>query len=98
MTQISDSKSTGGVLQIPAAATQKNASTASRKAPKPPAPRLKLLVRRLPPGLTQSEFENALGSEWMVGAGRVDWHQYKPGKVSKESVPALRDQVSTAFN
>lgn len=94
MTQISDGKSTGGVLQIPAAATQKNASTASKKAPKPAAPRLKLLVRRLPPGLTQSEFENALGSEWMAGAGRVDWYQYKPGKVSKESVLAFMDQIS----
>ncbi|KAH3476102.1 hypothetical protein KXX05_004865 [Aspergillus fumigatus] len=84
MTQTSDGKSTGGVLQIPAAATQKNTSTTSRKAPKPPAPRLKLLVRRLPPGLTQSEFENAMGPEWMVGAGKVDWYQYKPGKVSKD--------------
>ncbi|GFF24495.1 regulator of nonsense transcripts 3A [Aspergillus lentulus] len=90
MTQISDGKSTGGVLQIPAAATQKNTSTASRKAPKPPAPRLKLLVRRLPPGLTQSEFENALGSEWMVGAGKVDWYQYKPGKVSKDHAKPSR--------
>ncbi|KAF7172095.1 hypothetical protein CNMCM5623_004372 [Aspergillus felis] len=90
MTQISDGKSTGGVLQIPAAATQKNASTASKKAPKPPAPRLKLLVRRLPPGLTQSEFENALGSEWIVGAGKVDWYQYKPGKVSKDHAKPSR--------
>ncbi|GIJ92087.1 hypothetical protein Asppvi_011062 [Aspergillus pseudoviridinutans] len=90
MTQISDGKSTGGVLQIPVAATQKNASTASKKAPKPPAPRLKLLVRRLPPGLTQSEFENALGSEWMVGAGKVDWYQYKPGKVSKDHAKPSR--------
>ncbi|KAF7136878.1 hypothetical protein CNMCM5793_006493 [Aspergillus hiratsukae] len=90
MTQISDGKSTGGVLQIPAAATQKNASTASRKAPKPAAPRLKLLVRRLPPGLTQTEFENALGSEWMAGAGRVDWYQYKPGKVSKDHAKPSR--------
>ncbi|GFF97774.1 regulator of nonsense transcripts UPF3 [Aspergillus udagawae] len=90
MTQISDGKSTGGVLQIPAAATQKNASSASKKALKPPAPRLKLLVRRLPPGLTQSEFESALGSEWMVGAGKVDWYQYKPGKVSKDHAKPSR--------
>jgi regulator of nonsense transcripts 3 len=82
MTQIL-SKSSGGVLQIPASATQKNAP-APKKAPKPAAPRLKLLVRRLPPGLTQEEFETALGAEWKVGAGRVSWAQYKPGKVSKE--------------
>lgn len=77
-------KSTGGVLQIPAAATQKNGPTAPKKPPKPAAPRLKLLVRRLPPGLTQTEFETAVGPEWKAGAGKVDWFQYKAGKVSKE--------------
>ena len=82
MTQIL-SKSGGGVLQIPASATQKNAPVA-KKAPKPPTPRLKLLVRRLPPGLTQEEFETALGPDWKVGGGKVSWAQYKPGKVSKE--------------
>ena len=84
MTQNPGAKSPGGVLQISAAATQKNAPTAPRKAPKPAAPRLKLLVRRLPPGLTQTEFETVLGPEWKTGAGKVDWLQYKPGKVSKE--------------
>lgn len=87
MAQAPTGKSSGGVLQIPVAATQKNAPTAApKKAPKPPAPRLKLLVRRLPPGLTQNEFESAIGDEWKVGAGKVDWFQYKPGKVSKEYV------------
>lgn len=80
MTQIA--KPTGGVLQIPATATQKNAP--AKKAPKPPAPRLKLLVRRLPPGLTKEEFRHAVGEEWSAGTGKVDWFQYRPGKVSKE--------------
>ncbi|KAL4973099.1 Smg-4/UPF3 family-domain-containing protein [Aspergillus desertorum] len=93
MTQIL-SKSSGGVLQIPASATQKNAP-APKKAPKPAAPRLKLLVRRLPPGLTQEEFETALGAEWKVGAGRVSWTQYKPGKVSKD--PAKPSRPSRAY-
>ncbi|KAL5041573.1 Smg-4/UPF3 family-domain-containing protein [Aspergillus fruticulosus] len=93
MTQIL-SKSSGGVLQIPASATNKNAS-APKKAPKPAAPRLKLLVRRLPPGLTQEEFETALGAEWEVGAGRVSWAQYKPGKVSKD--PAKPSRPSRAY-
>ncbi|KAL4995876.1 Smg-4/UPF3 family-domain-containing protein [Aspergillus recurvatus] len=93
MTQIL-SKSSGGVLQIPAFATQKNAP-APKKAPKPAAPRLKLLVRRLPPGLTQEEFETALGAEWKVGAGRVSWAQYKPGKVSKD--PAKPSRPSRAY-
>jgi regulator of nonsense transcripts 3 len=78
-------KPTAGVLQIPVAATQKSGSGAPpKKTPKPPAPRLKLLIRRLPPGLTQTELETALGDEWKAGAGKVDWLQYKPGKVSKE--------------
>ncbi|KAL4746516.1 Smg-4/UPF3 family-domain-containing protein [Aspergillus terricola var. indicus] len=93
MTQIL-SKPSGGVLQIPASATQKNAP-APKKAPKPAAPRLKLLVRRLPPGLTQEEFETALGAEWKVGAGRVSWSQYKPGKVSKD--PAKPSRPSRAY-
>lgn len=75
-------KSTAGVLQISAAATKPGAP--AKKAPKPPTPRLKLLIRRLPPGLTQSELEASLGQDWKVGGGKVDWLQYKPGKVSKE--------------
>lgn len=84
MTQTAPGKSTAGVLQIHAAATQKNPPKPAKKPPKPAAPRLKLLVRRLPPGLTQAEFETALGEEWKTGGGKVDWFQYKPGKVSKE--------------
>ncbi|KAL8933488.1 MAG: hypothetical protein Q9211_005758, partial [Gyalolechia sp. 1 TL-2023] len=50
----------------------------------PSALRLKILIRRLPPGLTEEEFQIALGDEWRVGGGRVDWASYKPGKVSKD--------------
>lgn len=84
MTQPAAGKPTAGVLQIPVAVTHKSASTPAKKAPKPPTPRLKLLIRRLPPGLTQAELESALGEEWKAGAGKIDWLQYKPGKVSKE--------------
>ncbi|CAG8936905.1 unnamed protein product [Penicillium salamii] len=89
-------KNTAGLLSIPAAATQKSGSGApAKKAPKPPAPRLKLLIRRLPPGLTQAELENALGEQWKVGAGKVDWLQFKPGKVSKD--PAKPSRPSRAY-
>ncbi|KAJ5638696.1 hypothetical protein N7528_001086 [Penicillium herquei] len=88
-------KPTAGVLQIPIAATQKSATAPAKKAHKPPAPRLKLLIRRLPPGLTQAELETALGPEWNVGAGKVDWLQYKPGKVSKD--PAKPSRPSRAY-
>ncbi|KAL8936273.1 MAG: hypothetical protein Q9216_005018 [Gyalolechia sp. 2 TL-2023] len=73
----------GGVLKIPASATQPRPVMASA-AGVPSAPRLKILIRRLPPGLTEEEFQTALGDEWKVGSGRVDWASYKPGKVSKD--------------
>jgi len=48
------------------------------------SPRLKVIIRRLPPGLTELEFYTSLGEEWKHGGERVDWASYKPGKVSKE--------------
>jgi regulator of nonsense transcripts 3 len=54
------------------------------RGPKPPQPRQKLLCRRLPPGLTKAEFVEALGDEWRLGAGKVDWMDYRKGKVSTE--------------
>ncbi|KAK4619041.1 hypothetical protein CLAFUW4_12427 [Fulvia fulva] len=63
-----------GVLPV-TAATRAAATT------KGPAPRLKLEIRRLPPGLTLTEFEETLGDEWKLGNGKVDWREYKQGKV-----------------
>ena len=48
---------------------------------KSPAARLKLEVRRLPPGLTLAEFEDTIGDEWKLGKGKVDWRDYRQGKV-----------------
>ena len=50
------------------------------------APRLKLVIRRLPPALTEPEFDTALGEEWKVNGGKVDWMVYKAGKLSTECV------------
>jgi hypothetical protein len=72
---------------LPVTALQKNAPASAPRGPKTPAPRLKLICRRLPPGLTRAEFETLLGEEWKVGAGRVDWLNYRKGKVSKEYAP-----------
>lgn len=85
------SKPAGGVLPISAAATattKKGGSQQQQQAAKKngDAARLKLIVRRLPPGLTQSEFDTAMGDEWKSGAGKVDYYLYKEGKVSKECV------------
>lgn len=56
-------------------------SSTARAAAKAPAPRLKLEIRRLPPGLTLSEFEEVMGDEWKLGNGKVDWREYRQGKV-----------------
>ena len=74
-----------GVLSIPASATQKRGGTDSEGlTSKPAITRLKIVIRRLPPGLTQAEFEEALGDDWKINKGKVDWAVYKEGKVSKE--------------
>ncbi|KMU90587.1 hypothetical protein CIHG_08303 [Coccidioides immitis H538.4] len=90
----SKSTTTAGLLPIsPAAAAQHApAKPASSRAS---APRLKLLVRRLPPGLTQVEFETALGPEWTVGKGKLDWFAYKPGKLSAD--PSKPSKPSRAY-
>lgn len=67
--------STNGVLAVSPAIIQ--------NAPAKTAIRLKLEVRRLPPGLTKHEFEQAFGDEWKLGAGKVDWLEYRQGKVKR---------------
>ncbi|KAL8824068.1 MAG: hypothetical protein Q9170_008261 [Blastenia crenularia] len=84
----------GGVLKIPASATQPRPAMPS-VAGTHSTPRLKLLIRRLPPGLTDVEFEAALGEGWQVGNGKVDWASYKPGKVSKD--PTTPSKPSRAY-
>ena len=69
---------------LPVQVLQKNTSAPAPRGPKAPSPRLKLICRRLPPGLTRPEFESALGPEWKVGQGKVDWLNYRKGKVSKD--------------
>jgi regulator of nonsense transcripts 3 len=76
---------TNGVLAVTASQTSGNIlkSTASKLA----TPKLKVIIRRLPPGLTEAEFTSVLGEEWALDQGKVDWFLYKPGKDSKEYGP-----------
>ncbi|GAM85024.1 hypothetical protein ANO11243_030270 [Dothideomycetidae sp. 11243] len=64
---------TAGVIHVNPAALQPAAPKST--------PRLKLIIRRLPPALTRDEFESAFGPEWKVGAGKVDWFEYRSGKI-----------------
>ncbi|KAF5628416.1 hypothetical protein F52700_8150 [Fusarium sp. NRRL 52700] len=44
----------------------------------------KLVIRRLPPGMTEAEFVSILGSEWELGKGKVDWFSFAGGKISTD--------------
>lgn len=72
---------------MPVTATQTPQANGTTKTPaKSNASRLKVIIRRLPPGITESEVTSVLGEEWTLGKGKVDWLSFKPGKVSKEYV------------
>ncbi|KXL51227.1 hypothetical protein M433DRAFT_157656 [Acidomyces richmondensis BFW] len=62
-----------GVLPVNAAQRASATKTA--------APKLKLEIRRLPPSLTLVEFEAALGDEWKLAHGKVDWREFVAGKL-----------------
>lgn len=72
---------------LPVTVLHKTSPPSAPRGSKASQPRLKLVLRRLPPGLAKTEFEAILGDEWKVGAGKIDWLDYKKGKVSKEYVP-----------
>ncbi|KAF5625769.1 uncharacterized protein FTJAE_9946 [Fusarium tjaetaba] len=44
----------------------------------------KLVIRRLPPGMTEAEFVSILGSEWELGKGKIDWFSFVEGKISTD--------------
>lgn len=87
-----------GILPVAASqmasqpATQNNSRMQKPANTRAAGPRLKVVVRRLAPALTEAEFLKAIGDEWKNGGGKVDWFSYKPGKDSKEYVisPMLR--------
>ncbi|POR32370.1 Regulator of nonsense transcripts UPF3 [Tolypocladium paradoxum] len=55
----------------------------------------KLIIRRLPPGMTEAEFVSILGPDWELNKGKVDWLSYSPGKVSTE--PSKPSRPSRAY-
>jgi regulator of nonsense transcripts 3 len=72
----------GGVLRV--TPSQASGIVPKQTAAKPFTPKLKVIIRRLAPGLTKEEFTTVLGEEWKLEQGRVDWFLYKAGKDSKE--------------
>lgn len=75
---------------IPVAMLQKNAPPPAPRGPKAASPRLKLVLRRLPPGLNEQEFLNILGDDWKVGTGKIDYLDFKKGKVSRDAAKPSR--------
>lgn len=76
-------KPQGGVLPI-SAVTDKNPHARPLAQKQQPQQKTKVVLRRLPPGITRAEVEAALGDDWKLGAGKVAWADFKPGKISKE--------------
>ncbi|KAH7385798.1 hypothetical protein BKA66DRAFT_75887 [Pyrenochaeta sp. MPI-SDFR-AT-0127] len=70
---------------LPVSALHKNAPAQAPRGPKAAQPRLKLICRRLPPGLTKAEFDGVLGDEWKPGTGKIDWLVYRKGKISTDA-------------
>lgn len=71
---------TNGILTVTASQTSHTRPGGAVKV----NPKLKVIIRRLPPGLTETEFTSILGDDWKLGNTRVDWFLYKAGKDSKE--------------
>lgn len=78
------SRKANGILPITPTQTSNDAPKPSKT--KTPSEGEKVVIRRLPPGMTEEEFVTILGDQWKVGNGKVDWFSYCPGKVSRESV------------
>ncbi|KAI0809636.1 Smg-4/UPF3 family-domain-containing protein [Xylaria sp. FL0064] len=44
----------------------------------------KVVIRRLPPGMTADECWAILGEEWQVGKGKTSWARYDDGEISND--------------
>ncbi|KAI2632170.1 Smg-4/UPF3 family-domain-containing protein [Hypoxylon sp. NC1633] len=68
-----------GVLPVPTA----NDTPKVAKSKEPPRGK-KVIIRRLPPGMTEAEFWALLGDEWKTGNGKVDWTRFQEGQISHD--------------
>ncbi|KAK3489680.1 Smg-4/UPF3 family-domain-containing protein [Neurospora crassa] len=85
------------LLRKPNGTAAGQATNDAQNAPKtkPQSEGEKVVVRRLPPLLTEEEFFKILGDEWKVGRGKVDWFSYWPGKSSQH--PSRPSRPSRAY-
>ncbi|KAF3071060.1 putative nonsense-mediated mrna decay protein [Daldinia childiae] len=71
-----------GVLPVSSIPTSNDTPKAT-KAKDPPRGK-KVLVRRLPPGITEEEFRTILRKEWKSGNGKVEWTKFQEGQISQD--------------
>ncbi|KAI1136814.1 Smg-4/UPF3 family-domain-containing protein, partial [Hypoxylon sp. FL0543] len=71
-----------GVLPLSSTPATNDAPKTS-KAKDPPRGK-KVIIRRLPPAMTEAEFWAVLGEEWKSGQGKVDWMRFQEGTVSQD--------------
>lgn len=80
------SRKTNGVLQVSGQQATTDAPKSNKS--RTPVEGDKVVIRRLPPGMTEQEVWNNLGDEWKAGNGLVSWHNFEAGKISHEYVLA----------
>ncbi|KLU89395.1 hypothetical protein MAPG_08366 [Magnaporthiopsis poae ATCC 64411] len=75
---------------------QAGAGTSSRAGKgKTPVEGQKVVLRRLPPGITEQETVAFLSDEWKPGGAKVGWFSFQAGKISKD--PAKPSRPSRAY-
>ncbi|KAG9969888.1 hypothetical protein KCU72_g24738, partial [Aureobasidium melanogenum] len=57
------------------------------------AARLKLVVRRLPPALSKDEFLGTLGEDWKVPGTKIDYLDYRCGKIKAPGKLSLQSRA-----
>ncbi|KAL8296664.1 hypothetical protein RB597_005983 [Gaeumannomyces tritici] len=91
-------KTANGVLPAPQAKPhpQACAGASSRSGKgKTPVEGQKVVLRRLPPGITEQETVSFLSDEWKPGGAKVGWFSFQAGKISKD--PAKPSRPSRAY-
>ncbi|EQB57996.1 hypothetical protein CGLO_01815 [Colletotrichum gloeosporioides Cg-14] len=82
------SRKTNGVL--PVTGQQTAADTPKSNKSRAAVEGHKVVIRRLPPGLTEQELWNKLGDVWKAGQGLVSWHNFEAGKISQDAAKPSR--------
>ncbi|KAI1506351.1 Smg-4/UPF3 family-domain-containing protein [Biscogniauxia marginata] len=88
MTSNTAPRKSNGVLPVSTSQVANETPKASKA--KAPAQGKKVIIRRLPPGMTSEEFDTILGDEWKAGNGKVNWARFHEGEISNDpSNPSL---------